>query len=397
MDLRSDHTFSLTQYGEQPTYPCLNQDLACDVLVLGGGISGALAAHHLVKLGLNCVIADKRDVGMGSTSASTSMLLYELDDPIVKLKKQIGVQTADKVFKACAEAVAGLVEVAREIDFRKMQKRKSLYFTGCPADYEMMKDEYQLRKQLGFEVSFLSSDELQQEYGLKADAAILSECGAQTDAYLFTHALHSFNKEKMCGIFSKTKVVNLDFQRNKIVALLENNNTITANHIVHATGYESQEYLPGGLAELHSTYVTCGKKPAKAQDFGEKAMFWNSADPYLYIRAADDMIMVGGEDEMFYDAELRDSMIKLKEKILKEKFHEVFPSVSFTESYSWCGTFGTTKDGMPYIGSYGDPRNHFLLGFGGNGIVFSHIAAEILSYRILGKSHPLSDHFSFER
>ncbi len=397
MDLTSDQTFSVTQFGVKAPYNSLASDIQCDVLILGGGISGALAAHHLVRQGLNCIVADKRDVAMGSTSASTSILLYELDDPIVRLSKKVGLQKADRVFKAGVEAIQGLEEVAGEIGFNTFSRKKSVYFTGSREDKELMAEEYRIRKQLGFEVAFLESGELMDRYGLVADAAILSEVGGQTDAYLFAHALHRFNEPKMCGVYSKTTIVNLDFQSNQIVATTDAGFNISSKYVIHATGYESQEYLPKKVVDLQSTYVTCGKRPAGFEGFGEEAVFWNSADPYLYIRTADNMIMTGGEDEEFYNPVRRDELLEKKGRTLMKKFSEVFPAVPLEQSYSWCGTFGSTKDGLPYIGSYNDPRNLFLLGFGGNGMVFSQIAAEILSYRIMGKPHALKDHFAFDR
>jgi len=45
--------------------------LSCDVAILGGGITGALAAYHLTREGLHTVMLDRRPVGGGSTTAST--------------------------------------------------------------------------------------------------------------------------------------------------------------------------------------------------------------------------------------------------------------------------------------------------------------------------------------
>ena len=46
-------------------------------------------------------------------------------------------------------------------------------------------------------------------------------------------------------------------------------------------------------------------------------------------------------------------------------------------AFSWCGTFAETPDGLAYIGGHPDaPRCRFALGFGGNGITYSAIAAQ---------------------
>lgn len=74
------------------TFPPLTSNADCDVIVLGGGITGALIAHTLCKKGVAVVVIDKRDIGWGSTSASTAMLQYEIDtelsDSVLALETQ---------------------------------------------------------------------------------------------------------------------------------------------------------------------------------------------------------------------------------------------------------------------------------------------------------------------
>lgn len=66
-------------------YPKLGQNCSTDVAILVGGISGALTAHYLTQQNNPCVIVDARSIGLGSTSASTSLLQYEIDTPLHKL------------------------------------------------------------------------------------------------------------------------------------------------------------------------------------------------------------------------------------------------------------------------------------------------------------------------
>ena len=52
--------------------------------------------------------------------------------------------------------------------------------------------------------------------------------------------------------------------------------------------------------------------------------------------------------------------------------------------WRWGGTFGETEDGLPYIGTARQfPHGYFALGYGGNGITFSWIAANLLLDRFL--------------
>ena len=128
-------------------------------------------------------------------------------------------------------------------------------------------------------------------------------------------------------------------------------------------------------------------------------MLWNTADPYLYLRTtADNRILIGGRDEPFFNPKQRDKLLQKKTRQLVSDFKNIYPDVKLKPEFSWCGTFGSTKDGLPYIGSYKKLANsYFALGFGGNGITFSLIAAEILTDIITGKKNKFSQLFSFDR
>ena len=85
MNLTTDFPFWTVRDGLITVYPPLSQSIRCDALIVGGGISGALLAHELVKRGVDCVMIDRRDIGYGSTSASTALLQYEIDTPLHQL------------------------------------------------------------------------------------------------------------------------------------------------------------------------------------------------------------------------------------------------------------------------------------------------------------------------
>ena len=128
-------------------------------------------------------------------------------------------------------------------------------------------------------------------------------------------------------------------------------------------------------------------------------LIWNTADPYLYLRTTkDNRILIGGRDEDFYSPGRRDALIQKKSKQLARDFTKLFPHISFAPEFSWSGTFGSTKDGLPYIGEYAKlPNSYFALGFGGNGITFSMIAAESIANSIRGKNNVDLKIFSFNR
>ena len=67
-DLRSGRPYWLVRNGLVQSFPALDRDITCDVLIVGGGITGALVAHHLIEAGVSAAVLDKRDIAWGSTA-----------------------------------------------------------------------------------------------------------------------------------------------------------------------------------------------------------------------------------------------------------------------------------------------------------------------------------------
>lgn len=91
MDLQSGKLYWPTTMVNPPSYPKLEEDISCDVLIIGAGSSGAQCANFLSDQGLSVVIVDKRKTGEGSTSTNTALIqyagekvLYRLVTPLVK-------------------------------------------------------------------------------------------------------------------------------------------------------------------------------------------------------------------------------------------------------------------------------------------------------------------------
>ena len=90
MDLHSGELYWYKKDGMINSYHSLDKDIKTDVLIIGTGISGALAAYHLVNHGLKITLIDSRDAASGSTAASTCLLQYEIDTPLKKLIEKVG-------------------------------------------------------------------------------------------------------------------------------------------------------------------------------------------------------------------------------------------------------------------------------------------------------------------
>jgi len=400
MNLTTGYPYWLINNGLVATYPKLEQSVKTDVVIIGGGISGALAAYYISNAGLECKVVDARTIGLGSTCASTSLLQYELDKPLSVLSDQIGFQSAARAYVMCSEAIDTLKSISEKIKFTLFEKQKSLYFAAFKKDRKLIETEFTYRKKAGFQVQFLDEKEVRQRFGFSAPAAILSLQGATTDAYMLTHALLQSIIKKGNEVFDRTLISKIEYKRNGVKLFTEKGHSITAKKIVNASGYEITEFVDKKIVKLNSTYALASEHiQSHVPVWKDKTILWNTADPYLYMRLTkDNRVIIGGRDEEFYNTSKRDKLIKKKSVLLKKDFSKLFPEIELKPEFSWTGTFGSTKDALPYIGTYNKtPHTYYALGFGGNGITFSVIAAEIIRDMITGKRNKDASLFSFDR
>ena len=109
-------------------------------------------------------------------------------------------------------------------------------------------------------------------------------------------------------------------------------------------------------------------------------------------------IIIGGKDVPYASAKKRDQLLNSKVKDLEKSFTKLLPHLQFKTDFSWAGTFAGTKDGLPYIGEHKALKNVlFALGFGGNGITFSVIAAQIIRDNLTGKKNGFKTFLDGER
>src|ERR1039457_5280300 len=128
MNLTSNHPFWSINNGLPANYPSLQRNVSCDAVVIGGGITGALVAVYLAEAGVKTLVLDKRDIGTGSTSASTALLQYEIDVPLRELIKKVGPVAATRSYQLCHEAIGKLERLAARLKIDCGFERKPSLF-----------------------------------------------------------------------------------------------------------------------------------------------------------------------------------------------------------------------------------------------------------------------------
>jgi glycine/D-amino acid oxidase-like deaminating enzyme len=399
MDLTSPRPYWPLKNGILSSYPSLKEDLRCEVAVVGAGITGALVADHLVRAGFDVVVLDKRDAAMGSTSASTALLQYELDVPLVDLKGMIGEADAEDAYRVCLDGISKIELLVNDLgDDCGFRRKKSVYLASKPGDVEALQAEFFARRRAGIEVDLLSETEVASLFSFSRPAALLSHQAAEVDAYRLAHRLLERAHQGGARIFDRAPVLSHQ-SHEEGVTLVTPRGQVHARTVVFATGYEAGEFLPNDIVNLKSSFALASEPLESCEGWYEQCLLWETSRPYFYLRTTSDgRAMIGGEDDPFKNAERRDALVPEKTLVLAERFRTMFPKIELEVACAWAGTFGETKDGLAYIGHVRQlPNCFFTLGFGGNGIVFSIVAAEIIRDALLQRPNAASRLFRFDR
>ena len=193
---------------------------------------------------------------------------------------------------------------------------------------------------------------------------------------------------------ANVEVTEVEQTRSRVRLKTKDGHFITAKYAVFCTGYELMKFARPKGYKVISTWALA-TRPQPGRIWPSKSLIWEAADPYLYLRTTGQgRVIVGGEDESFSDDVLRDELIPKKIAAIAKKAKRIFPNIDFTPDYAWTGSFGESPTGLPAIGPIPElPRCYAVLGFGGNGITFSMLAAQLISRHMQGIKDPDAEIF----
>jgi glycine/D-amino acid oxidase-like deaminating enzyme len=166
----------------------LTENLSCDALIVGAGITGSLVAERLTRQGLDVIIVDRELPGLGSTAASTSMLLWEIDRPLRELSEIYGFDCASRAYRASRDAVAGLQSLIWRLGIAcDLRDKHSLYLAAGEASD--LVEEHRWRARAGLPGDFIDHAMLLERFGIARAGAIISPGAADADPMKLAHGL----------------------------------------------------------------------------------------------------------------------------------------------------------------------------------------------------------------
>lgn len=211
------------------TYNYLTSNESCDVLIIGGGIAGAITAYFLAKEGFNIIIVEKNILGYGNTSACSALIDYQLDNDLHRLEKNIGKTSGEKLYKLSLDALKKLQRIDSEFEsdtgFKMLD---TIYFTNKFIHKPLINKEYITRKNAGFDISLLDKHDIVN----LSNGIITKRSSAIINPYLFTQELFGYlSNFSNVRIYENTKIEDLEFSQDSVVGDMLGTNIISITNI----------------------------------------------------------------------------------------------------------------------------------------------------------------------
>lgn len=372
-------------------YPWLCFDETCDVLVIGGGVTGALCLYHLADKGLDTVLVSQKPIGFSSACTNTSILQYQNESMLTELCEGIGKDEAIGYFKSCEQALKEIEEMSEKLENFNFNRRDSFIYTNSPSQINHLHAEYLMRRHNGFDVEFLEKSDARNLFSFEIEAGILAKQQAgEVDGYIMAHVLVDAAEDNGARIYENTTITEIENVAHGMIVTTAYGRKIHTKKVVLATGKYQESYIARNIS-LKTSFTLATKPVQYFPGYDSKAIVKN-VDNNVYLRTTqDNRIVIGGLDCSLIDKDGRlakvigvDRVIDRKFKELETALHHMLIGIDNIEvECEYTSEYGKTNDGMPYFGEVAEyPNIVFAMPSSINGILQSQIIAKKIAQNI---------------
>jgi glycine/D-amino acid oxidase-like deaminating enzyme len=377
-----------TQTNQVPRqYPYLTSDIQTDVIIVGGGVTGAILAYYFSMHNINAVIIEKARIAHGSTSITTALLQYELDSNAMDLLSATDAKNIETSYRLGLQALDELDTFIHTFGNQcAYEKVDCLLYTPKQTQIGVLKEEYLYRQNIGLPVDFLTEEN--NPFDFKLSAGVVSKNGgAKLDPYLLTHQLLDVSVKQGLRVYENTTATHIVYENDRVLVETGYGHKVTGNIVIAATGYQTKLFTDRNFGKKTTTFNVATKPIPQLAPLLDRYNFRDNEDPYHYFRTTKDhRLIMGGEDIDFDPDRNSEHLFPHSYDLLEQRLKEMFPHYPIEIDYRYCGAFASTKDNLGFIGK--DPKHAnlwYCLGYGANGILFAILGGMMLSKLYLGE------------
>lgn len=359
-------------------YPYLSENIECDVVVVGGGICGAITAYFLAKDGFKVAVLEKNLIGYNNTGVSSACITDFIDELYIKsnINKEKNIER--KLLELKRKANSLLDEIV--VDIQKNEYLKKTDYTILNTKMfqkSMLKNEINMRNSIGEKVEI---DDTNSGINIKQGARMI-------DSYDFTSRIFEYiSNYPNVHIFENTELKDVKSYYDYVEIKTQNDFVIRANSLILTTSIDNLQISNIPSIEVYKRFSIALKTNLK-----KKMCIKLLNDIPIYIRCDDNgnAIISGIDTRCTFkmdNEKYLESLEKENEKKLKGILYKLFPKVEIAdEIFSYSGNVFSSKDNLPIVCEIESIPNVYLnIGMGSSSISQMLIGADILKEAIKG-------------
>jgi glycine/D-amino acid oxidase-like deaminating enzyme/nitrite reductase/ring-hydroxylating ferredoxin subunit len=364
----------------------LDSNTEADVCVVGAGIAGLTTAYMLAQRGRSVVVLDDGGVGGGETSRTTAHLANALDDRYFELERLHGVDGARLAADSHTQAITAIESIVRQEQIACGFERVNGYLFLAPGDDSgILARELDAAHRVGLTGVHRVEQAPMPSRGLGPSLCFPEQ--AQFHPLKYLAGVARAIRERGGRIHTRVHVNAVEGGEGAQVRTSDGY-VVRAGAIVVATNTPVNDRVV--IHTKQSAYRTYAIAMAVAAGATPRALFWDTADPYHYVRLTStddgaDLLIVGGEDHKTGQADDTDRRFSSLAGWARERF-----PVAGEVTCAWSGQVMEPVDSLAFIGPNPDdaPNVYVATGDSGNGMTHGTIAGILLTDLIMGRDNP---------
>lgn len=363
------------------SHPALGEDIATEVAVVGGGITGLLTALQLQRDGRDVVVVDQGRVGAGVTGHTTAKLssLHQLC--YATLVERLGVEAASLYAAANEAGIAKIGDLVDDIGIDCDFSRRSNYtYAATAGDTPKIERELEAVRAAGLPARFV--DELTSlPYPVHGALEVTGQ--AQFHPVKFVDGIAAELDRRGVRIFERTRATGHGDGRP--CRLETTGGRITAERIVLANHFPFPDRALL-FARMHPerSYSISARVEGPLPD----AMYISASAPTRSIRSCplggEELLILGGEGHKVGQGGPTTPRYEALERSAREHFgaREIV--------HRWSSQDNMPADGVPFVGKL-TPRSrgtYVATGFRKWGLAMGAAAAQMIADAIASRENP---------